>query len=209
MRIGRKHLRILVVSLSVLIVSLGSSSVLYSNSVSYEPTLDQIATAKEFHLATDNVLDLSSPTNEVGISGNLFSFSHVLPAPPNGDAPGVFDTGVVRGNLINTATHDRRGRIYGSFVINKHWGNNTVELEYGGEIFISFTGHSSYVPPYEGETAENFTFGNYNFNGSFRITGGSEYYAGLTGTGTIAGTYQHHNYGDGVDFVMIGKAFAR
>jgi hypothetical protein len=207
MRIGRKHLRVLVVSLSVLIVLLGTSSVLYSKSVSYEPTLDQIATAKEFHLATANVLNLSSPTNEVGISGNLFSYSHVLPAPPNGDAPGVFDSGVVSGNLTNTATNDRRGRISGSFVIDKHWGNSTVE--YGGKILISFTGYSTYVPPYEGEAEEDDPYGNYNFNGSFRITGGNEYYTGLSGTGTIVGTYQNHSYGEYVDFIMIGKARAR
>jgi len=208
MRIGRKHLRILVVSLSVLILCLGTSSVLYSNN--YSPTLDQIATAKEFHLATTNVLYLPSPGNETGIVGNLFSFSHALPEPAVGvPAPGVSDTAmVVQWESSNTATHDRRGKISGSFVIDKHWGNSTVGY-YGGNISISFTGSSSYVPPYEGETAENFTFGNYNFNGSFKITGGSEYYERLTGQGTIAGTYQHHDYGDGVEFVMIGKAFAR
>jgi hypothetical protein len=208
MRIGGKHLRILVVSLSVLIVSLGTSSVLYSNSVSYEPTLDQIATAKEFHLSTANVLNLASSSNEIGISGNLFSFSHYLPAPPSGDAPAVFDSGVVSGTVTNTATHDRNGRISGSFVIDKHWGNSTVQ--YGGQILISFTGYSSYVPPYEGEAEGDDTCGNYNFSGSFRITGGSDYYAGLSGTGTIAGTYHDDTYsgGDGVDFVMVGKAFA-
>ena len=206
MRIGGKHLRILVVSLSVLIVSLGTSSVLYSNS--YPPTLDQIATVKEFHLSTDNVLYLPSPPSERGISGNLFSFSHVLNATPAGDpAPGVFDSGmIVQWESSNTATHDRRGRISGSFVIDKHWGNVT---KYGGQIFISFTGYSSYVPPYEGEAEEDGTYGNYNFSGRFRITGGSEYYAGLSGAGTITGTYQNHSYGDGVDFVMTGKAFVR
>jgi hypothetical protein len=208
MRIGRKHLRILVVSLSVLIVSLGTSSLLYSNS--YPPTLDQIATAKEFHLATTNVLYLPSPPSDVGITGNLFSFSHVLPGPPlGGEAPGVIDSGlIVQWESSNKATHDRRGRISGSFVIDKHWGNSTVGY-YGGQISISFTGHSSYVPPYEGEIEEDDPYGNYNFNGSFRITGGTGYYTGLTGKGTITGTYQHHDYGDGVDFVMIGKAFAR
>lgn len=208
MRIGHKHLRILVVSLSVLIVSLGTSSVLYSNSYDL-PTLDQIATANEFHLSTANVLNLTSSSNEIGISGNLFSFSHYLPAPLDGDAPGVFDSGVVSGHVTNTATHDRRGRISGSFVIDKHWPYSS--LEYGGQIFISFTGCSSYVPPYEGEAEGDGTCGNYNFSGSFRITGGSEYYTGLSGTGTIAGTYHDHTYagGDGVDFVMVGKAFAR
>jgi hypothetical protein len=208
MRIGRKHLRILVVSLSVLILCLGTSSVLYSNS--YPPTLDQIATAKEFHLSTDNVLPLDPP-DEQGISGNLFSFGHVLNATPAGaPAPGVFDSGsIISANVINAATHDRRGRISGSFVIDKHWGNGTAGEHFGGNISISFTGYSSYVPPYEGETEESDTYGNYNFNGSFRITGGNEYYADLRGTGTITGTYQHHSYGDGVDFVMTGKAFAR
>ncbi len=206
MKIGRRHLRILVVSLSVLIVLLGTSSVLYSNS--YPPTLDQIATAKEFHLSTTNVLNLTSPGWEVGISGNLFSFSHVLPPPPGGgEAPGVFDSGVVSGYLINTATHDRRGRISGSFAIDKHWPES---LEYGGNIYISFTGYSSYVPPYEGDPEEeDDPYGNYNFNGSFRITDATGYYTGLMGTGTIVGTYQNHIYGEYVDFVMIGKAFAR
>jgi hypothetical protein len=206
MRIGRKHLRILVVLLSVLIVSLGTSSVLYSDS--YSPTLEQIATAKEFHLSTTNVLYLPSPPGDVGISGNLFSFGHVLPEPQVGvAAPGVFDSGmIVSENVTNTATHGRPGRISGSFIIDKHWGNS---LEYGGQIFISFTGYASYVPPYEGETEEDGTYGNYNFAGSFRITGGSEYYTGLSGTGTIAGTYQHHGYVDGIDFVMTGKAFVR
>jgi len=202
MRIGRKHLRILVVSLSVLIACLGTSSALYSNS--YAPTLDQIATAKEFHLSTTNVLNLTSPGWEVGISGNLFSFGHILPEPEVGvPAPGVFDSGVVSGDVTNRATHDRRGRISGSLVIDKHWGNS---LEYGGQIFISFTGYASYVPPYESGTEEDGTYGNYNFSGSFKITGGSDYYTGLSGTGTIAGTYQNHDYGEGVDFVMIGKA---
>jgi hypothetical protein len=206
MRIGRKHLRILVVSLSILVASLGSSSVLYSDS--YSPTLEQIATAKEFHLSTTNVLYLPSPTNEVGISGNLFSFGHVLPEPQAGvAAPGVFDSGmIVSGNFASTATHRRGGRISGSFVIDKHWGNS---LEYGGQIFVSFTGYSSYVPPYEGDTEEDGAYGNYNFSGSFKITGGSEYYTGLSGTGTIAGTYQNHDYVDGIDFVMTGKAFVR
>jgi hypothetical protein len=208
MRIGRKHLRILVVSLSVLIVSLGTSSVLYSDSAFYEPTLDEIATAKEFHLSTTNTLKLPSPPDEQGISGNLFSFSHVLPEPDVGvSAPGVFDSGmIVQWESSNRTKHRGQGIISGSFIIDKHWGDS---LEYGGQILISFTGRLSYVPPYEDEEEEEGTYGNYNFSGSFKITSGSEYYAGLSGTGTITGTYQHHDYGEYVDFVMTGKAFAR
>ena len=88
-------------------------------------------------------------------------------------------------------------------------------LDYGGQISVSFTAQSAYVPPYEGEQEEEGTCGNYNFRGSFKITGGNEYYTGIRGAGNIAGTFQAHDYdGDetveqAVEFVMMGKAFVR
>ena len=89
------------------------------------------------------------------------------------------------------------------------FGKDLAVWDFGGQIFVSFIAWSVYVPPYEGETEEEGTYGNYNFRGSFRITGGNEYYAGLRGRGTIAGTFQHYDYCDAVDFVMMGKARVR
>jgi len=53
----------------------------------------------------------------------------------------------------------------------------------------------------------------YNFKGSFKITGGTGFYEGIKGEGTIGGTFHDHSWSEEpdplkkwFDFVMIGKA---
>ena len=191
--------------LTIMAVLLVVSAGVYANDWPEPPDLNEIATDNDFHLATAQAISLP---NEGPIIGNLFSFSHNIPGaegyPP---VPGVSDSGVVGADTwasSNTATHDRVGKISGSFVIDKHWPDSPI---YGGQIFVSFQAKSSYVRPYEGEDEEEGTYGNYNFRGSFKITGGNGYYAGISGAGNIAGTFQDHDYGQFVEFVMMGKAF--
>ena len=205
---------VLTVLLAVMVVLLGVSAGVYANGWPPPPPLNDIATDNTFHLATFRVIDLP---DEGSIFGNLFSFSHNIPGEEgNPPVPGVSDSGVIGAGTwesSNTATHDRVGKLSGSFVIDKHWGPGPETLPYGGQIFVSFTAQSAYVPPYEGEQEEEGTCGNYNFRGSFKITGGTDYYTGIRGAGNIAGTFQAHDYdGDetveqAVEFVMMGKAF--
>jgi hypothetical protein len=217
MKNKRKRSIVLAILLSILVVSFGASLAVYANSwTPYSPTLNQIDTDDDFHLATSNVMYFEEGQDPVNgdIVGNLFSFSHALPDTVTLlPAPSVSDSAaIVEWHYSNTATHNRKGIISGSFIIDKHWGEHdlgTGEWEAGGTIEVSFTAQSSYVSPYEGEDEETEDYGNYNFRGSFRITGGSEYYAGLRGAGSISGTFQYHGYGNGIEFVMMGKAFVR
>jgi len=189
----------LVVLVSVLLVLSSVSAVVYANGISGK----DIATEQHFHLSTDNVLQLydgsPDPDAETSITGNLFTFTH----------PGTPDSAcIVEWDSSNTATPDERGNISGSFVIDK---SGEFLAGYGyltGTISISFDARSQYVP----HIAE-FEPDHYNFSGPFKITGGTGFYEGIKGSGTISGTFHDHAWGYGwgnqqtwFDFVMIGKA---
>jgi len=77
MKTRRRRLGVLIILLSIMILLLGSSSIVYADN--YSPALNDIATENNFHLGTTQVLYLPSPANECSIAGNLFSFSHGLP----------------------------------------------------------------------------------------------------------------------------------
>jgi len=115
---------------------------------------------------------------------------------------------------VNTATHDKHGTISGSFVIEVYLADCSVDdsvpcFQYGevyGEIFVSFNANAQFVPQIEDEPDH------YNFEGPFRITGGSGFYEGIIGSGTIGGTFHDHSWENCEtcqpwwDFVMIGRA---
>jgi hypothetical protein len=118
---------------------------------------------------------------------------------------------------VNTATPDKHGTISGSFVIHVHLvecGENVNEpcFAFGpvdGDIYVSFNANAQFVPKI-GDGGEP---DHYNFEGPFRITGGSGFYSGIIGSGTIGGTFHDHLWQDNCDscrpwwdFVMIGRA---
>lgn len=196
MKTNRKRCIVLTVLFSILVALLGISGGVYANT-----TLSEIATQNDFHLSTSPVVEFNlnnTTSDNSSITGNLFTFTHTIPDPDLG----VSDSGhVTYWSSSNTATSDRNGKISGSFVINREWSG--VD-----EIFVSFKAVSHYVPPLDTEIDSP----NYNFRGSFKITGGTGFYEGISGAGTIAGTFQDHQYGDfdrAIEFVMMGKAFAR
>ena len=205
MKTKRRRLLILSFLSAILILSLGITSVVYANSLGVK----DIVTQNDFHLATSPVVEIDiggpgSGDSEGGITGNLFTFTHSV---EGWEVWGVSDSGqVVSWSSSNTATADRGGKISGSFIIDKAWWEPD---DIDDQIFVSFIARSVYVPLLG---TENPLDENYNFRGSFRITGGKGFYEGISGAGTIAGTLQDHVYGNGsqgVEFVMIGKAFAR
>ena len=86
--------------------------------------------------------------------------------------------------------------------------------EIHGTVEISFTAPWSAVQRPYGYGKSN----RYNFEGSFEIVGGTDFYEGIGGSGTIAGTFhdmpwdrEHPEYAEDAlqksfDFVLIGKA---
>ena len=95
----------------------------------------------------------------------------------------------------------------GSFHIDK----NPAPLGWdeGNYIYVSFSAWSHYVPPIGPDDMDH-----YNFSGTFRITGGTGFYEGIQGSGTISGTFHDHEWGSSIpgeetwfDFVMIGNAY--
>jgi hypothetical protein len=204
------------VLLSVPIALLGTSSILYADDMVH--SLNELATQNDFHLATSPVVEFDddcTTSDNSSITGNLFTFTHKVIDDDN-EIPddgrycwGVSDSGVVKIlNFSNTATEDKPGKISGTFEINRAWYYETPVPE--DTILVSFRAVAHYVPPITDETEGDLP--NYNFRGSFRITGGTGMYKGIKGSGTIAGTFQDHQYGDfdrAIEFVMMGKAFAR
>jgi hypothetical protein len=141
------------------------------------------------------------------LAGNLFTFSHpVIPS---------WGGQVTSWSYVNKATPDKHGTISGSFVIHVHLAwcaenpNNEACSQYGpidGDIYVDFNANAQFVPKLGDEP------NHYNFEGPFRITGGSGFYTGIIGSGTIGGTFHDHSWQDCTacqpwwDFVMIGKA---
>jgi hypothetical protein len=208
MKLQRKHLALTMI-ISVLLVS---GVAVYADGLAgrdYE-------TQPYFHLWStflplcDNTIQpmCQSFDSSNAMGGNLFTFSH--PAFPN------WGGHVTSWSYVNTATPKKHGTISGSFVISVHlaWcGNNPSNepcFQYGavdGDIYVSFNANAQFVPKM-GEEPDH-----YNFEGPFQITGGSGFYSGIIGSGTIGGTFHDHSWQENCascatwfDFVMIGKA---
>jgi len=203
-----------VIFLVVLLLSFGTVAV-YADDINSK----DIATQRDFHLHSLLQLTNDLPLEEcwfpgepgelppeqanpqrasTSITGNLFTFTH----------PGTPDSGcIVEWYYSNTATADTTGKISGSFVIDK---SGEFLAGYGyltGTISVSFDGRSQFVPHITENEPDH-----YNFRGSFRITGGTGFYEGLRGAGTISGTFHDHAWGYGwgnqqtwFDFVLMGR----
>jgi hypothetical protein len=195
----------LAVLLSLLLLVSGTSAVVYANGAPIIDSGKDAITESHFHLSTDNYLVLNSDgqvdQDYCSITGNLMTFTH--PGTPNSAAIGdwLYD---------NQVGPQGRGKISGSFSINVGWTDFPPGFIYGpvsGKILISFNAQSIFVPKID----ENYDPDHYNFEGTFRIVGGDGFYEGITGSGTIAGTFHDHEWnGDPdkkwFDFVMIGQA---
>ncbi len=84
-----------------------------------------------------------------------------------------------------------------------------------GEIYVEFNVRTKFVPPLElVPPLEEEESEHVNFEGRFTIVGGDGFYDGITGRGTINGTYHGHEAGWAgaypddayLDFVMLGDA---
>ena len=83
----------------------------------------------------------------------------------------------------------------------------------GGEIYVSFNSRAEFVEKVGPEPTH------FNFEGPFKIVGGSDFYSGIKGEGTIGGTFHRHTWGEDetvtwrqspwFDFVMIGTSKSR
>ena len=210
MKTNRKRRVVLMVLMSVMLVLFGCLSVVYANDL---PSGKDVATQHDIHL--HSVVQLSDgsvpPGKDCPITGNIFTFTHFLEGHDyqgGGVIYGTPDSGtVINWSSNNRAIPTRPGRISGSFHIDK----NPAPLFWDDRInfiYVSFNGRSQYVPPY-GENDVPC----YNFKGAFKITGGTGFYEGICGSGTISRTFHDHEWGGGfpnetwLDFVMIGKAY--
>ncbi|MFC1911010.1 ABC transporter substrate-binding protein [Chloroflexota bacterium] len=155
-------------------------------------------------------------TTERAIYGNLFTFTH--PSTPNQAkiTEWTFDfkpPPVSNPEPPPQAFLKDNGTMSGSFTI----GVNLPDESFGetiGKVYITWNAHYEFVPPlYVGEPMH------YNFEGPFKIEGGTGFYEGIQGEGTIGGTYHRHPWHDNplnpndqkakfpwFDFAMIGKA---
>lgn len=134
------------------------------------------------------------------VISNLFTFTH--PDTPN-------EAKIIEWTHTRTVTPDKRGKITGSFAIDVDLPGQSFG-DAVGQIFVSFNAKASYVPQVTEEPRH------YNFEGPFKVTGGTGFYEGIIGNGTIGGTFHAHRWGEGVaddevqgpwfDFVMIGTA---
>ena len=196
---------ILTVILSLLLVVPGTSAVVFADFM--PPSIDSgkdAITEKHFHLSTDNhlVINENGSVNQdyCSITGNLMTFTH--PGTPNSAA-------IADWLYNNKIGPQRRGRISGSFCIDVGWPTFPPGFMYGpvyGKILIEFIASSTYVPKLSEDEPDH-----YNFEGSFKIIGGEGFYEGITGSGTIGGTFHDHDWEDNpntkwFDFVMIGTA---
>ena len=158
------------------------------------------------HLYDGNVV----PDGSQWINGNLFTFTH--PGTPSWAE-------ITSWSYVNDVKASGRGTISGSFTMEIHRipcpGEGGQCFEFGpieGTISVAFNATSFAVPhPFEeGEPSR------YNFEGNFQITGGTGFYEGIGGSGTIGGTFHNYDWsGSGselekwFDFVIIGKAMFR
>jgi hypothetical protein len=139
------------------------------------------------------------------IMGNLMTFTH--PGTPNSAAIGDL-------SYDNKVGPGGRGNISGSFsiVVDYDYYGPDSPFIYGainGTIMISFNAQSTYVPKID----EQWEPDHYNFEGPFRIIGGTGFYEGIIGSGTIGGTFHEHTWSQvglpterWFDFVTIGTA---
>ena len=205
---GLRRYRIWVSVVTVVLV-LGLSGAALMAGHSGNPT----ATEPSFHLTT-GFLKLcdgliadecdGEPTN-TNIRGNLFTFTH--PSTPSRARVSMWSAN-------NSATPGKRGQLKGSFAIDVVLpecgpgvdGPCSVVGEISGEVFVTFEAKSRFVPHVTDEPDH------YNFEGPIRITGGTGFYDGVVGSGTIGGTFHDHAWGAGpnqstwLDFVVIGRA---
>jgi hypothetical protein len=215
----RKNRVALAVLAALLLALSGTAAVAYANGGC--PTIEtarEAATEQHFHLWTDDFLGLYLDEGQLrvhqdycSITGNLMTFTH--PNTPNSVCIGDWE-------FENRVGPNGRGTISGSFKIDVGWTEGFPNgFWYGpatgvkGKIHISFHGMSFFVPKIHEDCDEP---DHYNFQGTFRITGSSSvdgydnFYEGITGSGTIGGTFHDHDRPDGVDkwfdFVMIGTA---
>lgn len=162
--------------------------------------------AKRFHLS-NNGLSLYDgkvvPEASDGIRGNLFTFTQFHVPREAQITSWSYQT------EINPAG---KGSISGTFILDVHMPYPYGEIH--GTVEISFTAPLSVVqPPYGNREPSR-----YNFEGGFKIVGGTGFYEGIGGSGTIAGTFrdepwdpEHPEYTEDAlqksfDFVLIGKA---
>ena len=156
-----------------------------------------IATQPFFHFRTNYVelcggADCGEDVGTYWAYGNLWTFTH----------PGTPGYGQITGWSVEpTGTRGRRGA-FTVFVDRP----NTTAGPILGEIFFRFEVQVEWVPPlYEGEN-EHF-----NFQGPIQIVGGTGFYEGIKGHGTMSGTWHNHWEGSDpprtwLDFVVLGRA---
>ena len=171
-----------------------------------------LATESHFHLSnqTLHLYDgVVVPDGSQWINGNLFTFTH--PGTPS-------SAEITSWSYVNNVKASGRGTISGSFTMTVHrdpcpQGDQCFDFgPIDGTITVSFNAPSFGVPhPYD--ESEPF---HYNFQGHFQITGGTGFYQGISGSGTIGGTFHDHSWSEGddplekwFDFVMIGQAMFR
>lgn len=160
-----------------------------------------IATEAHFHLTN---WGLQLYDGEIAgcqeIFGNLFTFTH--PQTP-------CQAQIASWSYVHEINKKGDGSISGAFVIEVH-----MDFEFGhidGTIEVSFKADAYAVNhPFGG--GEPFQ---YNFEGNFKIEGGTGFYEGISGSGSIGGTYHDQNFNgnpepdpleEWFDFVMIGNA---
>ncbi len=194
------------------VVASAISGVVHANGV----TGKDVATESHFHLTAnlqfcrdrvERVVEVkdtcAGDVTERGIFGNLFTFTH--PGTPNSAVISQWSA-ELKGN------RDKNATIQGSLTIDvdlpdQSFGSAT------GQIMVSFNVGFHRVPfsPFVAEEPNHW-----NFEGPFQITGGTGFYAGIQGQGTMGGTVHGHPWGENStseegqrpwqDFVMIGTA---
>ena len=97
---------------------------------------------------------------------------------------------------MNDVGPSGNGEISGSFTIEVY---QQEDFEFGnieGTIPFSFTAESYGVHHPFCEECEPY---HYNFVGPFNITGGTGFYEGIHGKGTIGGTFHDHSWSEETD----------
>ena len=213
---SRRAITLALVLLAVCLVPLAAHADSFSGK--------DLNTQRNFHLTTSPLelcfnRDERAPSVELecvgqetnrNIYGNLFTFTH--PSTPN-------EAKITSMTLENKATVDHPGRLSGEFTIEVALPQCVPDVDVGpcsdfaeidGEIYVSFNSRAEFVEKV-GEEPTHF-----NFEGPFKIVGGSGFYSDIKGEGTIGGTFHRHRWGDGenetwrqspwFDFVMIGAS---
>jgi hypothetical protein len=200
---------LLAVVLCVVLILSGGSVAIFADVLSGK----DVATQGYFHLTCSPLqLRISpgqgpyiDPADAHSISGNLFTFTH--PNTPNNADITAWTFSFKPTPSLNPPQPPElanKGTIAGKFTISV----NLPGQSFGdaiGEIYVDWNANYEFVPKLTDEPTH------YNFEGPFKIKGGSGFYEGIQGEGTIGGTFHRHNWGDQqeqpwFDFVMIGKA---